>query len=354
MNVEDHFPESARHLLSVSGKELVQKLGITALEAVVGDVLLGVNVRSATESLTKRRISLLSGALLKMYVSLYENGVEPLQIPDLVRDRISRVTDKDTKRVLQWMVGMTEKQVQNVLRSDESEWPSYIDALQDGLADAAEEAEQMYGEMPLQVLNNQPPWEWALSLMMAAGSQALAVRGSEKSLYGKFFEKPVLTAVLSILGFSYVKQGRIRERSFWLSEQGERRESDATAIWNLGQGVRFDLGFIGTGNPEITLDKVSRFERVVEMKGNNYYMKTIIIVDRVGKGSRIPDLAEQIDGSIIQMSANNWALTLGDELESCLEGYASPLKGMSHDQYEAAVRAGVCNSPLAEVLGHHI
>ena len=248
---------------------------------------------------------------------------------------------------------MTQKQVQNVLRSDESEWPSYISSLQDGISDTADEAEQMYGEMPLQVLHSQPSWEWALSMMMAAGSQTLAVRGSEKSLYGKFFEKMVLTAVLSILGFSYTEPGRIRQRSFWLSERDDKRESDATAIWGLGQGVRFDIGFIGTGNSEITLDKVSRFERTVEMSGVSHYMRTFIIVDRVGKGSRVPDLAEEIDGTIIQMSANDWALTLGDELEWSLDGYSSPLSGMSHAQYEAAVRAGVRNAPLVDVLGHH-
>lgn len=353
MAVEDHFPVSARDLLSVSGKDLAQNLGLTALERVVGDVLMGVNIRNATENLTKRRMGLLSGALLKMYVGLYESGVEPLEIPNLVRERLMSVKDKDTRRVLHWMVGMTEKQVQNILRSDESEWPSYMNMLKEGLVEASEEAEQMYGEMPLRVADSQPSWEWVLSLMMAASSQALAVRGSEKSLYGKFFEKPVLTAVLSILGFSHVATGRVRERSFWLSQQGERRESDAMAIWTLGQGVRFDIGFIGTGNPEITLDKVSRFERIVEMSGVRHYMRTFIIVDRVGKGSRIPQLAAEIDGSIIQMSANDWALTLGDELESSLDGYLSPLRGMSHSEYEAAVRAGVRNAPLFEVVGHH-
>ena len=105
MEIEDHFPESARHLLSVSGKELVRKLGISVLESVVSDVLVGVNIRNATESLTKRRVGLLNGALLEMYASLHESGIDPLEIPDLVRERLLSVKDKDTQRVLQWMVG---------------------------------------------------------------------------------------------------------------------------------------------------------------------------------------------------------------------------------------------------------
>ncbi len=352
MEVEDHFPESAKHLLSVNGKALTRKLGISAIENVVSDVLLGVNIRNATESLTKRRVGLLNGALLEMYVSLHKSGIDPLEIPDLVRDRLLSVQDQDTRRVLQWIVGMTQKQFQNVLRSDELEWPSYISSLQDNIADTATEAEQMYGQMPLQVNCGQPSWKWALSMMMAAGSQTLAVRGSEKSLYGKLFEKMVLTAVLSILGFSHTERGDIRESSFWLADREEKRESDATAIWKLGQGVRFDIGFIGTGNSEITLDKVSRFERTMEMSGVSHYLRTFIIVDRIGKGSRVPDLAAGIDGTIIQMSANDWALTLGNELESSLDGYLSPLRGMSHAEYEDAVRAGVRKAPLEKVLRH--
>ena len=45
MDVEKHFPDGAKHLLTVSGKDLAQKLGITMLESVVCDVLNGVNIR---------------------------------------------------------------------------------------------------------------------------------------------------------------------------------------------------------------------------------------------------------------------------------------------------------------------
>ena len=35
----------------------------------------------------------------------------------------------------------------------------------------------------------------------------------------------------------------------------------ASALIKAGHGVRFDIGFIGRRNPEISLDEVSRFER---------------------------------------------------------------------------------------------
>ena len=286
-----------------------------------------------------------------MYASMYEAGVSTSDIPKLVHNRLSsKSVDKDDQTVLRWMLGLTQKQIQNVLRSDESERLSYVVSLQDGLRKAASASREMYGEVPVHLKGQVPSWEWALSLLMTIGSQTLATRGAEKSLYGKLFEKLVLASVLSILGFRYVDPESIAPQSFWLSTRGNKRESDATAIWNLGQGVRFDIGFIGSGNTEITLDKVSRFERNVEMSGMNYYMRTFIIVDRIGKGSRVPELAEEIDGRIIQMCANDWVQTLGDQLETCLNGYRSPLRGMSPREYEQTIGAGVFQAPLEDIL----
>lgn len=351
MHIENHFPERARHLITLSSDDLLQTLGMSVLQQIVIDVLNGVNVRSATEQLTKQRVSLLNGALLAMYASMYEAGVSTSDIPKLVHNRLSsKSVDKDDQTVLRWMLGLTQKQIQNVLRSDESERLSYVVSLQDGLRKAASASREMYGEVPVHLKGQVPSWEWALSLLMTIGSQTLATRGAEKSLYGKLFEKLVLASVLSILGFRYVDPESIAPQSFWLSTRGNKRESDATAIWNLGQGVRFDIGFIGSGNTEITLDKVSRFERNVEMSGMNYYMRTFIIVDRIGKGSRVPELAEEIDGRIIQMCANDWVQTLGDQLETCLNGYRSPLRGMSPREYEQTIGAGVFQAPLEDIL----
>ena len=93
------------------------------------------------------------------------------------------------------------------------------------------------------------------------------------------------------------------------------------ALVGDGQGVRFDIGFIGPGNPEITLDKVSRFEKVAEISGRPFELKTIIVVDRIGEGSRIVDLAELIDGQIVQMSSSLWAKDLDKILSETFGGY---------------------------------
>jgi hypothetical protein len=172
----------------------------------------------------------------------------------------------------------------------------------------------------------------------------------EKSMYGKFFEKMIMGSVLSVLGFKLADEDSPIEKSFWLSSRGRKRESDATAIWTSGEGIRFDIGFIGVGNPEITLDKVSRFEREIDLNGIIHSMHTIIIVDRVGKNSRIIELANEIDGRVIQMSSSDWAKSLGREMEDIYAGYKSPLSGLSHSAYAKAIEEGVAKAPLEKIF----
>ena len=64
--------------------------------------------------------------------------------------------------------------------------------------------------------------------------------------------------------------------------------------------MRFDIGFIGRGNPEISLDKVTRFERVISLQGAHFYLATIILVDRIGANSRIETLAQAVEGTIFK------------------------------------------------------
>lgn len=310
MLIREFFPESAWDLISVRGHDVLRRLGRSVLWGIVADVLKGKNVRDATEPLTRRRISLLNGALLMTYTGLHGSGIRVTDIPDLARTPLMRSKDGDERIVLQWMPGMTGKQFQNVPRSDEEAWSSYLVTLKEGLASSVRMSQQMYGDMPLQLWGTSASWDWAISMLMAIGSQTLSVRGSEKAIYGKLFEKLVLASVLPILGFGYAGDERNRERSFWLSSRGEKRESDATALWTSRQGVRFDIGFIGAGNPEITFDKVTRFEATGSAEGANRFVHTFIIVDRVGKKSRVPELAMEIGGTVVQMSASDWVQTL--------------------------------------------
>lgn len=220
---------------------------------------------------------------------------------------------------------MSEKQVQNVLRSDDSAWADLVRASARVARDAARYSTEAFGALAwtLDVENDAVRWDWlwAHTLMVPIGSQTLATRGSEESMYGKFFEKMVMGSVLSMLGFRFDRERTGTDMTYWLSERGERRESDATALVGNERGVRFDIGFIGPGNPEITLDKVSRFERFAEIGGRRFDLLTIIIVDRIAQGSRIEEHAELIDGHILQMSSSLWVKNLDRILDENCDEY---------------------------------
>lgn len=280
MGLIESFPEGAKVLLDVRGSDFVEKLGLEAVREIVLDVLCGINVRGATEQLTRRRLALLNAALLATIMRA--EAAESL--PEQAERELAERPPARHQRLLLWALGLTGKQKQNVLRSDFSELDEYVETYRETVVEAGNEAEGAYGNLSVQiVLDGQTAtlgWKDVLLLLSAMGSQTLAIRGAEKSLYGKLFEKLVLGSLLHALGFTLVvspNEARAGEQDFWLSSRGAKRESDATAVLRHDSAVRFDIGFIGVGNTEISLDKVSRFEREAEMAGESRYVKTIIL-----------------------------------------------------------------------------
>jgi hypothetical protein len=152
------------------------------------------------------------------------------------------------------------------------------------------------------------------------------------------------------LGFKYVVPPITEyKRVFWLSSQDEKRESDATLLYEVGQGVRFDIGFIGRGNPEISLDKVTRFEREISLGRSRYYMATIILVDRIGERSRIERLAREVHGTIIQMSASYWPQQVAHELHRVF-GFDHALIGMPYNRVDDYLKAALPDVPLEDFM----
>ena len=165
------------------------------------------------------------------------------------------------------------------------------------------------------------------------------------------FEKLVLGSLLHILGFRHVAPPpQEYEKVFWLSSRDEKRESDATLLYELGQGVRFDIGFIGRGNPEISLDKVTRFEREISLGRSKFFMATIILVDRIGANSRIERMAEEVQGTIIQMSAGYWPRQVAQVLNITL-GFKHDLVRMNDSETEKYLRKAMKKVPLEEFIG---
>lgn len=338
MKIVNNYPKKEKELLVSKGPEVIKKIGNEAVREAVLSVLAGENVRNSTEFITRRRLAISNGALLAMFLrncNEDKNFIKELSKKTVEDLRITK--KKDEKWILEWLLGLTDKAVQNILRDNPEELENYRKKLDETLKDAVEDFEHSYGPLNgnFQFEGKDTPINWLLiiNIFLAIGAQTLTIRGSEKSTYGKLFERLVLGSLLELLGFKLIDPKNPPdklEKVFWLSTT-EKRESDATIIIKPGQGVRFDIGFIGRGNPEISLDKVTRFEREMVLGRQTHYMGTYIIVDRIGENSKIEELANGVGGEIVQMSLAYWPRTIAELLKRDV-GYIHPILKMSDSE----------------------
>jgi hypothetical protein len=343
MTIRSKIPDTGKQLASYKGSELIDRIGEEIVKEVVINVLCGTNIRSLTENLTRKRIALSNSALLMTYLNA-SNSIEDFQknMPQLVsKELLTRRITAPEKAYLQWLVGLTSKSIQNVLRgNNENELVEYLDEMECSLFANAEESKKLFGDLSGTICikgeSTNLSWTVLTQIFTAIGAQTLALRGSEKSMYGKLFEKFILGSVLTILGFKFANHANTRsgDMIFWLSERGEKRESDATALIMPGKGVRFDIGFIGPGNTEISLDKVTRFDKERESGAEKHYMSTLIIVDRIGEGSRIVEMAKDIGGNIVQMSMSFWVKEVA--------GILSETTGFKHEILDMDSNESLC------------
>lgn len=337
--LSSQIPEVGRRLVKFTGKELIERIGQDIINDLVTSVLCGGNIRTLTEGLTRRRILLSNASLFLTYLKGaalfddFEDNLHSIVKKELLDNRLK----SEEKIFLQWFIGLTGKGIQNVFRNNPDAIEKHLQDFSNLLNKTASQLTREFGNITASINLDQHNyllnWPALLRIFYAIGTQSLAIRGSEKSMYGKLFEKLILGALLSILGFRLVdpvKDNRSK-MVFWLSQQGNKRESDATVLLKPGVGARFDLGFIGPGNSEISLDKVSRFEREMEHGRQSYYMSTIILVDRIGEGSRITDMAKEINGDIVQMSMTCWVREVAVILHEKLQFKHAILK-MSADE----------------------
>lgn len=354
--VTDLMPQAGKDLIAYTGREVITKVGADLIKSIIVSVLCGENIRNLTEDLTKRRVAIINGALLTLFVkgcNSIDDFIEKL--PDLVGDQLKLSNSKIDKDILLWLLGLTGKGVQNILRNRPDVLENYIKKFKTTTHKLSAECQKSYGELKgTLTLNNVKAdidWNVVMPLLNVIGTETLAIRGAEKSMYGKLFERLVLGSCLTILGFRKINSNQTAgcNKVFWLSSRGSKRESDATALYKPGKGVRFDIGFIGPGNTEISLDKVSRFEREMEYGRQKHFMATFIIVDRVGAGSRIVDLAKKIDGTIIQMSMAYWPKVLAEKLGPVL-GFKHALQHMPPKDVGSFIKASMTNVKIEEFV----
>lgn len=350
--------DESKALLTSSGSEFIKEIGIDTVRSVVLDILSGRNLRDSTEMLTRRRLALLNAATIQMFLTGSSVRADFIAKLPEIAERIlkQKRLSKDERWMAQWVLGLTDKASQNVLRDDATLLTEYRERYEAVYNETIVKSISDHGVLGGTITLNKEhvadiSWKFMLYLLGAVGAQTLAIRGSEKSVYGKLFERLVLGSLLHILGFEHTRTNSAAKfrREFWLSSHGDRRESDATIIWEAGKGARFDIGFIGRGNPEISLDKVTRFAREVELGRSIWYMATIIIVDRIGKGSKIKDLARRVDGDIVQMSLAYWPQEVAHILHNRM-GFDHPLVTMPRPEIQNYLAQAMQTVPLEQFL----
>jgi hypothetical protein len=318
--------------------------------------LKGENLRTQTEFLTRNRLCQLSAALIDLYLrgvktvdhfsdNLFQHAIDQI--------RYSKKTEKSEQWPAMWFIGMTEKQFQNILRSNKQNYTEYISSLQSSIQSAVSSIQKDLGDITMTLGYTKDiktgsvvdlSWREILHLAMAIGSQTLAIRGSEKSMYGKLFERLVLGAVFTLLGFKRVETPETKHYEkggfFWFSDKSQERESDGTIVYAPWKIAKFDIGFIGRGNSEVTKDKLSRFANREDFEGKNLNSTTFVIVDRLPNTSKTIESAKRGNAEVVQMSMSFWILDLAKRMKKTLN-FTHPIQTMTESQISNYLKAEI-------------
>ena len=364
MIIDELFPEKGKLVLTANGREFIERLGVETARQVILAVLRGENIRTQTEPLTRRRIAIATGAMISLFVKGWaeiDGFSEKLSSLALEQMDNTSQSRKDTFWPAQWLIGLTGKSIQNVLRSNPELRRSYIQGFESAVEEASQRCLEDFGDISMNFgyvvdgksKQNRRPLDWKdiTRLSTAIGATTLTIRGSEKSTYGKLFERLVMGSVLTILGFQHVdnSQSAQLEKVFWLSDSSDVRECDATIRLRPGKLARFDIGFIGRGNPEIMKDKLTRYASEIEQNGQANFSQTFIIVDKMPDTTKTADAALKSGSEIIQMSMQFWALELAKRLHNRL-GYKAEILSIPEDEISEYLEQKLRPVPILDFL----
>lgn len=356
--INELFPEKGKVVLTGSGQELIKQLGVQTVRQAILAILCGENIRQQTEPLTRKREAIVTGAMVMLFAKGWQeidNFTE--QLSHLAEKQLVQ-TPQSYKELIwpaQWLIGLTDKGVQNILRDNNS----YIQDFEAAIAEAAQICETDFGPLRMNLgfleqdgqRTKNLGWQDIIRLTTAIGTATLSIRGSEKSLYGKFFEPLVLGSALTILGFQWINHPSQEpiEKAFWLSDSSDLRECDATVRLRAGKLVRFDMGFIGKGNPEVMKDKLTRFASEVELQGKTSSSHNIIIVDKMPETTKTLESAQKSGSDIVQMSMQFWPQEVAELLKK-RSGYEAEILHIPEPQLRDYLAQKMVSMPILDFL----
>jgi hypothetical protein len=276
-------------------------------QAALG-LLTGANYRVLTERCVREKIHLYHSWLLQL-----ASGAKRRWGSRWRQELIQAVLESPGRGALLqylhfWLVGLTKKTADNtdVIPSQPQQFQDFLQQMLALCDEVAQSAKWKGGNVTLGLRNCDTGETQDLTLAetlwltQIVGANTLTVRGSNKAVFGKRVEQVFLRAALECLGFE-------RDRTYWLAigrDELVDREADAEVETKRGR-VRIDVGLIGTGNQEVSEDKLSR----VGANG-------IVIVDRLGRRSTVGTTADKLRVKLIQIR-HNFVL---NEMYSHLQG----------------------------------
>jgi hypothetical protein len=259
---------------------------------IVRALFTGQNYRGLTEKPTRQAISVFAGWILNIthraHLAFGQEWQEKLLA------LVSRKGASKAEKWLRfWLLGLTQKTAVNLgIKSS-----MHRDYQRMAKATTVEVVQQLGWELSTIELVTEQLRRASLSpsdsiwLLQIAGAAVLTIRGSKKSIAGKRLEKAIARAALNVLGLT-------EGDHFWLNverDQEVEREVDAEILTRRAR-IRMDIALIGTGNQEVSEDKLARVGR-----------HGVVLVDILGPKSQVLKNAARHEIKVIQLR-NNFAL----------------------------------------------
>lgn len=357
--IYDEFNEIGKRNIQATRSDFTDMIGEDGLKDIIRNVFLGGNVRDTTEFITQRRLMRSFSATYELFIKHLSNEISDISaFVNLVCNELQESSAIPKKTFYYWLLGLTKKGFDNIVRNRENledYKDSFVSSVMEIIPDLSEQFGEISGTLRLGEKEISVDWKLLTMLSICISAQTLTLRGSAKSMNGKLFERLVLGTLLTIMDFQYCQTPpttiNANSKLFWLSKMDENeRETDATIIYN-GIAISIDIGFIGKGNPEISLDKVTRFNRYKEIAGVSHTMKTIIIVDTVAENSDLPNKAARVGGIVLQMIKPDWIISFAKEI--ChIYGIDHPLQHIITDDLDAYLQLHMSDINIQSFISH--
>ncbi len=148
-NLNQFFPESSKVLLTGGGKDFVERIGVEAIKKAILSVMMGENVRTQTEPLSRRRIAQISGALIVMFArGCMEIDNFTKQLSSMAVHQLENTKRNDTINIwpAQWMIGLTGKSYQNVLKSNPEAFLGYVTSFEEAINESVTKCHKEFGD----------------------------------------------------------------------------------------------------------------------------------------------------------------------------------------------------------------